>query len=58
MDAFGEDSYEKDMASAISGIQDRNPGEIAERLLRMALCASGGRVRDDMTIGVIGIWKT
>ncbi len=58
VDAFGEDSCEKDIASAISGIQDRNPGEIAERLLRMALCASGGRVRDDMTIGVIGIWKT
>lgn len=58
VDAFGEDSCEKDMASAISGIQDRNPGEIAERLMRMALCASGGRVRDDMTIGVIGIWKT
>lgn len=58
VDAFGYDQYEKTMAGAIAGIQDRNPGEIAERLLRMALHASGGRVHDDMTIGVIGIWKT
>lgn len=58
VDAFGDDAYESSMAAAISGIQDRNPGEMAERLLRMALCASGGRIRDDMTIGVVGIWKT
>lgn len=58
VDAFGYDQYEKTMAGAIAGIQDRNPGEIAERLLRMALHASGGRIHDDMTIGVIGIWKT
>ncbi len=58
VDAFGYDEYEKTMAGAIAGIQDRNPGEFAERLLRMALHASGGRIQDDMTIGVIGIWKS
>lgn len=57
VDAFGAE-YENTMGNAIAGIQDCSPAEIAERLLRMALCASGGRIRDDMTIGVIGIWKT
>lgn len=57
VDAFGEEDYESRMVNAIAGIDDRNPTEIAERLLRIALCASGGRILDDMTIGVIGVWE-
>lgn len=57
VDAFGTEEYEKTMAAAIAGIEDRNPGEIAERLMRIALRASKGRIRDDMTVGVMGIWK-
>lgn len=57
VDAFGDEDYENRMVSAIAGIEDTNPGEIAERLLRIALHASGGRVFDDMTVGVIGIWE-
>ena len=56
VDAFGAE-YENACGSVIAGIQDRSPGEIAEHLLRLALCASGGKIRDDMTIGVIGIWE-
>lgn len=58
VDAFGDDTYEHTLSGAISGIQDCNPGEIADRLLRMAICAGGGKIRDDMTIGVIGVWET
>ena len=58
VDAFGGEEGEDTLLSVIAGIQDRNPGEIAERLLRIALHASGGRIRDDMTIGVIGIWES
>lgn len=57
IDAFGGADYEKTTGDIIAGIQDSNPGEIAERLLRMAVCAGGGRIRDDMTVGVIGIWE-
>lgn len=57
VDAFGGDDYEVSMENAIAVIQDTNPGEIAERLLRMALRASGGKIKDDMTIGVIGVWE-
>ena len=56
VDAFGAE-YENTMSSVIAGIQDHSPGEIAEHLLRLALCASGGKIRDDLTIGVIGVWE-
>lgn len=58
VDAFGGEEGENTMLSIIAGIQDRNPNEMAERLLRIALHASGGKIHDDMTIGVIGIWET
>lgn len=58
VDAFGGEDYESTLADLVAGIQDRNPGEIAERLLRMAICAGAGKIRDDMTVGVVGVWKT
>ncbi len=57
VDAFEREDHEKSIAEVIAGIGDSNPGEFAERLLRVALRASKGRIRDDMTIGVIGIWE-
>ncbi len=57
VDAFGGDDYETAMLNAIAVLQDTNPGELAERLLRMALRAGGGKIKDDMTIGVIGVWE-
>lgn len=58
VDAFDGEGYEEIMLNAIAGIQDCNPGDMAEHLLRITLRASGGKIRDDMTIGVIGIWET
>lgn len=58
VDAFGGEDYGQTLSGVISEIRDCNPGEIADRLLRLAVCASGGKIRDDMTIGVIGIWET
>ncbi len=57
LDALGEEGYEEAMAKAIGDLREQNPGEIAERLLEQALCAGGGRVSDDMTILVIGLWE-
>ena len=57
VDAFGSEEYEKGLLRAIETIENQNPGEVAEKLLRRAICASGGRIRDDMTVGVIGIWN-
>lgn len=55
-DAFGGEDYST-MSSFLAGISEQNPGEIAEKLLRAAICAGGGRIADDMTVAVIGIWE-
>lgn len=57
IDALGERDYENTLEEAISGMREQNPGEIAEKLLRMVICAGGGHILDDMTVGVIGIWE-
>lgn len=51
------DSGSKAMAELLEMIEEQNPGEIAEKLLHTVLCLSGGRIRDDMTILVAGIWE-
>lgn len=58
LDAFGGEEYGQTLSGLISEIQECNPREIAENLLRLTICASGGKIRDDMTIGVIGVWET
>lgn len=58
IDAFGEQEYEHAVSGIISDMKEQNPGEMADRLLRAALIAAKGHVRDDMTVGVIGIWET
>ncbi len=57
LDAFGEQNYEEAMGEAISMLTEQNPGEIAEKLLHLALLASGGHIYDDMTIIVAGVWS-
>jgi len=58
VDAFGTGEEDGIMGNVVAGLPVSSPGEMADQLLRMALCASGGRVYDDMTVGVIGIWET
>lgn len=57
LDALGEGNYEEAMERAVSELSEVSPGEIAERLLEMALCSCGGHIRDDMTVLVAGIWE-
>lgn len=57
LDAFGEEDYEEMLAEAIGEITEQNPGEIAEKLLRLAIHMSGGHIYDDMTIIVAGVWE-
>lgn len=58
IDAFGEQEYENTVSRLILEMKEQNPGELADKLLRLALIAAKGHVRDDMTVGVIGIWET
>lgn len=57
IDALKEHDYENTLENAISGIREQNPGEIAEKILRMVIYAGGGHILDDMTVGVVGIWS-
>lgn len=57
LDALEKNNYEEAMCQVIRTISEQNPKEIADRLLQFALHCSGGRVADDMTIVVIGIWS-
>lgn len=56
LDALSEQTSEDAMAEAIRNLGERSPAEIAEKLLQMALHASGGHIRDDMTILTACIW--
>lgn len=57
LDALEQNRYEESMRRVISDLQERNPREMAERLLQFVLHCSGGRILDDMTIVVTGIWE-
>lgn len=57
VDALGERAYEETLAQIIRLIPEKNPSEIAEKILREVIYAGGGRILDDMTVGVIGIWE-
>ncbi|MCM1539922.1 MAG: SpoIIE family protein phosphatase [Blautia sp.] len=57
IDALKGHDYENTLEEAVSGIREQNPGEIADKILRMVICAGGGHILDDMTVGVIGVWE-
>ncbi len=57
LDALGQKHYEAAMKSMIAKMQEQNPKEMAKKLLQFVLRASGGRVLDDMTILVLGLWE-
>lgn len=57
LDALGEGNYEEIMECAIAELPAVSPGEIAEKLMNLALCSCGGHIRDDMTVLVAGIWE-
>ena len=48
---------EECMARMLEGLQEQNPQEIAEKILSYAICASEGRIRDDMTVFVLCLWE-
>lgn len=55
-DAFAQGIGEEALSEMIGKITLKNPGEIANYILNFCLRQSKGRIRDDMTVLVIGIW--
>lgn len=52
-----EDNGEDILARHLQKMTSRNPQDMAEILLQLALKKCGGHVRDDMTVIVVGIWE-
>lgn len=57
LDALEEGDNEDLMTETIRNMAERNPQEMAEKLLQLVLRSCGGRILDDMTILVMGIWE-
>ncbi len=57
LDALRQNHYEETMRRMIADMRERNPAEMAQKLLQFVLHCSGGRVADDMTIVVLGMWE-
>lgn len=55
LDALG-DGYEEVLQRYIEDLPNVSPGEMAQRILHFALHISGGRVADDMTVLILGIY--
>ena len=54
----GEENLgEEILARHLQQMASRNPQDMAEILLQLALKKCGGHVRDDMTVIVVGIWE-
>ena len=49
--------YEDMLGSYLEEMQETNPGEMARKILQLALRYSGGRILDDMTVVVLGIFR-
>lgn len=56
-EAFAEGIGEEMLSELIEQTVYVNPGEIAGQILRYCLKQCRGKIRDDMTVLVIGIWK-
>jgi stage II sporulation protein E len=57
LDALSQGIGEDMMSELIGGTDLKNPGEIANALLNFCIHQSKGKIRDDMTVLVIGIWE-
>lgn len=57
-DALAMSGYEDMLCSYLGDLQERNPAELASKVLQFALRHSNGRIMDDMTVVVLGIFRT
>ena len=56
-DALAMSGYEDMLCSYLGDLPDRNPEAIASKVLQFALRHSSGRITDDMTVVVLGIFR-
>ena len=57
LEPFNSEEGEVFLKEIVAQIPYRRPSEMAGHIMKHAISASGGRIKDDMTILVIGIWE-
>lgn len=57
LDHFPGEEGEKLLQEMIASIPYKRPHEMAAHLMKLAISASGGSIKDDTTILVMGIWE-
>ncbi|MBQ9142081.1 MAG: SpoIIE family protein phosphatase [Lachnospiraceae bacterium] len=57
IESLAAGGYEDMLCSYIEDMQETNPGEMARKILQLALRCSNGRIMDDMTVVVLGIYR-
>ena len=58
LDALQESGYETAMIQYLEGMREQHPEEMARNLLQFVLRCSQGRVLDDMTVLVLGVFDS
>lgn len=56
-DALAMAGSEELLSSYLADLRETNPGEMAKKILQLALMHSNGRIMDDMTVVVLGIFR-
>ena len=57
LEHFQGEEGEEFLKEIVAQIPYRRPSEMAGHIMKHAISASGGRMRDDMTVLVMGIWE-
>lgn len=57
LEPFMGEEGEEFLKEIIAAIPYRRPSEMAGHIMKQAICACGGRIKDDMTVLVMGIWE-
>ena len=57
LEAFRDKGYEEAVRNCLAGMEEESPREMAEKLMQLAIFASEGNVRDDMTILIATLWR-
>lgn len=57
LDHFAKEEGEESLKELVSNVPYSNPTQIASYLMKHAISRGGGKIGDDMTILVMGIWE-
>lgn len=57
VDSVQAENKENTLCELIAALTTKNSKELANNILQFAIHQSGGRIQDDMTVLVLGLWE-